>query len=86
MHCKIQRNIGNKVKPAIINFLKERGLELSLEKTKITHINEGFDFLGFNMRKYGDKLLIKPSESSVKKFSESLRETIQKLGNRQQSN
>lgn len=69
------------VQPAIIKFLKERGLELSLEKTKITHINDGFDFLGFNIRKYRDKLLIKPSESSVKKFSESLRETIQKLGN-----
>ena len=73
--------LENKVQPAIINFLKERGLELSLEKTKITHINEGFDFLGFNIRKYKEKLLIKPSEPSVKKFSESLRETIQKLGN-----
>lgn len=73
--------LETKVLPAIVNFLKERGLELSQEKTKITHINDGFDFLGFNIRKYGDKLLIKPSESSVKKFSESLRETIQKLGN-----
>jgi len=70
-----------KVQPAIITFLKERGLELSLEKTKITHISEGFDFLGFNIRKYGEKLLIKPSKSSVKKFSESIRETIIKLGN-----
>ena len=73
--------LENKVQPAIINFLKERGLELSLEKTKITHINDGFDFLGFNIRKYEGKLLIKPSKASVKKFSESLRETIQKLGN-----
>jgi RNA-directed DNA polymerase len=73
--------LENKVQPAIINFLKERGLELSLEKTKITHINDGFDYLGFNIRKYKDKLLIKPSKSSVKKFSESIRETIQKLGN-----
>ena len=53
--------LETKVQPAIITFLKERGLELSLEKTKITHINEGFDFLGFNIRKYGEKLLIKPS-------------------------
>jgi RNA-directed DNA polymerase len=73
--------LENKVLPTIINFLKGRGLELSLEKTKITHINDGFDFLGFNIRKYGGKLLIKPSQSSVKKFSESLRETIKSLGN-----
>jgi RNA-directed DNA polymerase len=73
--------LESKVQPAIINFLKERGLELSLEKTKITHISEGFDFLGFNLRKYGDKLLIKPSAQSVKKHTENLRETIKRLGN-----
>lgn len=76
-----KETLEKKVQPAIINFLKERGLELSLEKTKITHINDGFDFLGFNVRKYNKKLLIKPSSASVKKFSESIRETIQKLGN-----
>jgi RNA-directed DNA polymerase len=73
--------LENKVQPAIIKFLKERGLELSIEKTKVTHINDGFDFLGFNIRKYEEKLLIKPSKTSVKKFSDSLRETIQELGN-----
>lgn len=70
-----------KVQPVIINFLKERGLELSPEKTKITHISKGFDFLGFNIRKYEKKLLIKPSKPSIKKFSESIRETIDALGN-----
>ncbi len=73
--------LETKVQPAIINFLKERGLELSPEKTKITHINEGFDFLGFNIRKYKEKLLIKPSKTSIKKFTDSLRETISNLGN-----
>jgi RNA-directed DNA polymerase len=73
--------LENEVQPAIIHFLKERGLELSIEKTKITHIEEGFDFLGFNIRKYGEKLLIKPSNPSIKKFSEGIRETIQRLGN-----
>jgi RNA-directed DNA polymerase len=48
------------VKPLVINFIKERGLELSEEKTLITHIDNGFDFLGFNIRKYNGKLLIKP--------------------------
>jgi RNA-directed DNA polymerase len=79
--AKTQEILQDKVLPIIIKFLRERGLELSIEKTKITHINDGFDFLGFNIRKYGEKLLIKPSEASIKKFSESLRETIKRLRN-----
>ena len=39
-------------------FLKDRGLELSEEKTLITHIDEGFDFFGWNFRKYKGKLFI----------------------------
>jgi len=59
----------DKVKPAIEKFLRERGLELSQEKTTITHIEEdGFDFLGFNVRKYNTKLLIKPQKERVNKF------------------
>ncbi|MFV9677614.1 MAG: reverse transcriptase domain-containing protein, partial [Methanosarcinales archaeon] len=49
----------------IKEFLKARGLELSEEKTHITHIDCGFDFLGWNFRKYGGKLLIKPSKNSI---------------------
>ncbi len=61
------------VQPAVAAFLKERGLELSAEKTKITHIDEGFDFLGFNVRKYGGKLLIKPAKEAVKRFLDGIR-------------
>ncbi len=43
---------------------------LSEEKTKITHIKEGFDFLGWNFRKYNDKLIIKPSEKSIRKVKQ----------------
>jgi RNA-directed DNA polymerase len=53
----------------IRGFLKERGLELSEEKTRITHINNGFAFLGWNFRKYGGKLLIKPSRKSIEKVT-----------------
>jgi RNA-directed DNA polymerase len=67
--------LEKKVKPAIVNFLKERGLELSKEKTQITHIDEGFDFLGFNIRKYKSKLLIKPSKEGIKCFLNEIRET-----------
>jgi len=65
-----------KVVPVLVSFLKERGLELSLEKTKITHIEEGFDFLGFNVRKYKGKFLSKPAKKSVKSFLADIRDTI----------
>jgi|ERR1700733_839842 len=71
--------LEQKVLPEIIKFLKERGLELSLEKTKITHIDDGFDFLGFNLRKYKGKLLIKPAKKGIKSFLEETRETIRSL-------
>ncbi len=69
--------LERKVKPAVIAFLRKRGLELSLEKTQITHIVDGFDFLGFNVRKYkGNKLLIKPSKKSINAFLDNIRVTI----------
>jgi RNA-directed DNA polymerase len=68
--------LENKIKPAIEAFLKERGLELSQEKTKITHINVGFDFLGFNIRKYSGKLLIKPANKNVLSFLRDVRALI----------
>jgi RNA-directed DNA polymerase len=60
----------------VAEFLADRGLELSPEKTKLTHINEGFDFLGQNVRRYGGKLLIKPSKNNQKAFLEKVRTTI----------
>ena len=62
----------NKIKPAVEQFLNERGLRLSQEKTSTTHINDGFDFLGFNVRKYDGKLLIKPSKSKCTQFLQNL--------------
>ena len=56
------------VKPVVVDFLRERGLSLSEEKTTITHIDKGFDFLGFNIRKYGEKLITKPSKEAVHSF------------------
>ena len=65
--------LEQKIKPAIEGFLAERGLELAPEKTLITHITEGFDFLGQNVRQYGTKLLIKPSRKSVRALLEKVR-------------
>jgi len=68
--------LENEVKPLVETFLAERGLQLSPTKTAITHISEGFDFLGQNVRKYDGKLLIKPSAKNVKAFLNKVRETI----------
>ncbi|NOR47449.1 MAG: group II intron reverse transcriptase/maturase, partial [Methanosarcinaceae archaeon] len=59
-------------------FLKERGLELSMEKTLITHIDKGFDFLGWNFRKYKGKLLIKPSKKSIGNVTHKISDIIKK--------
>ena len=73
---KSKELLENEVKPWVENFLKERGLTLSVEKTKVTHIEEGFDFLGWNFRKYDGKLLIKPSKKNVKAFLGKIREIV----------
>ncbi|ARV19711.1 Group II intron-encoded protein LtrA [Curvibacter sp. AEP1-3] len=64
------------VQPWIVGFLRERGLTLSEEKTRIVHIDQGFDFLGWNFRKYGGKLLIKPNQKNVKAFYGKVKEII----------
>lgn len=60
--------LESEVKPLIESFMADRGLELSTEKTVITHINTGFDFLGQNLRKYNGKLLIKPAHKNLRNF------------------
>jgi RNA-directed DNA polymerase len=67
------------IKPAVEEFLRERGLTLSPEKTRITRIEDGFDFLGQNPRKYKGKLLIKPARKNKEAFLAKVKETIRKL-------
>jgi RNA-directed DNA polymerase len=70
------RETLEEIKVLLADFLAQRGLTLSEEKTRITHISDGFDFPGFNIRKYNGKLLIKPSKKSQKKITEKLHEVI----------
>jgi len=63
---KSRQILQEKVMPAIYNFLNQRGLNLSGEKTRIIRIEDGFDFLGQHLRKYGEKLIITPTKNSVK--------------------
>ena len=68
--------LQQEVQPAVAEFLAGRGLLLSPEKTKVTHIAEGFDFLGWNIRKYDGKFLMKPSKANVKAHLGEIREII----------
>lgn len=70
------KEVAKNLKKIIVKFLVDRGLTLSEEKTQITHIKEGFDFLGWNFRKYQDKLLIKPSKGSCKHIAKKIRNLI----------
>lgn len=72
---------AERVQAILTQWLKERGLNLSPEKTRIVHLTQGFDFLGFNIRHYpapqtsktGWKLLIKPSNKSVRAVQKTLK-------------
>lgn len=77
--CESFEDAENAIK-SLTEWMKQRGLTLSDEKTKIVHLSEGFDFLGFNIRHYKDttsktglKLLIKPSKKSVQNIRNKLR-------------
>lgn len=69
--------LEQEVQPLVEAFLQERGLELSLEKTRITHVKTGFDFLGQQVRKYDNgKVITKPSIGSVKTLLREVRQVI----------
>jgi len=68
--------LESEIRPWVEKFLALRGLQLSLEKTRVVHIDKGFDFLGWNFRKYEGKLLIKPSKKNVKAFYRKVKDVI----------
>lgn len=67
----------NEVRPLVEEFLRERGLELSVDKTHVTRMEDGFDFLGQNLRKYRGKLLVTPSRKNTKAFLTKVRGVIE---------
>jgi RNA-directed DNA polymerase len=72
--------LRDEVQPLVAHFLKERGLELSHEKTSITHVEDGFDFLGQNIRRYSGKVLLKPSRRSVQALLARVDQVLQDEG------
>ena len=69
--CHSQEQAGQ-VKARLAEWLAPRGLAFNEDKTKIAHLSEGFDFLGFNIRRYRRKLLIKPSKAAIRRLRERL--------------
>lgn len=67
-----------RILPLLEEFLAERGLKVSAKKTVITSIKQGFDFLSQNVRKYGKRLIIKPSKASITRLLKRVREIIKK--------
>ena len=76
---KTKELLEETIKPAVERFLTERGLSLSPEKTRITRIEDGFDFLGQHPRKYSGKFLTKPARSNYRTILTRIRETIRKF-------
>jgi RNA-directed DNA polymerase len=74
--ARTKETLEQVVKPAVVAFLAERGLELSEQKTTLTHIEAGFNFLGQNVRKYKNKLVIKPARDGLKALVQKTRECI----------
>jgi len=79
------REEAEKAKEKLKDWFAERGLTFSEEKTRIVDLDEGFDFLGFNVRQYkvtnsktGYRLLIKPSKIKVKEMGRRLKDTFRK--------
>ena len=70
------KEIAEEAKTLLRDFLQTRGLELSEEKTLITHIDDGFDMLGWTFRKFNGKLIIKPSQKSTKALYANLHNTV----------
>ena len=74
------REQAEQVKARLAEWLTPRGLNFNEDKTRIVHLNEGFDFLGFNVRRYPNgKLIIKPSATAVKRFRYRLRVEMRHL-------
>jgi RNA-directed DNA polymerase len=59
---------AEQVKARLTQWLRPRGLVFNEDKTRIVHLDDGVDFLGFNVRRYHGKLLIKPSKAAVKRI------------------
>jgi RNA-directed DNA polymerase len=75
----VSREQAERVKERLAEWLEPRGLAFNEDKTRIVHLDDGFDFLGFNLRRYQAKLLIKPSKAALKRHRERLSAEVRAL-------
>lgn len=75
-HTKDQ---AEQVRHRLEQWLAPRGLSFNEDKTHIFHVEQGFDFLGFNIRRHGGKLLIKPSTAAVKRIRQRIATEVRSL-------
>jgi RNA-directed DNA polymerase len=76
----VSRAQAEQVKAQLAEWLKPRGLAFNEAKTKIVHLSEGFDFLGFSIRRYPNgKLLTKPSKDALRQIRRRLSAEVRAL-------
>src|SRR5215468_4265510 len=73
------RQQAEQAKARLAAWLAPRGLAFNEDKTRIVTLEEGFDFLGFTVRRYRGKLLIKPAKAAVRRIRERLRTEMRSL-------
>jgi RNA-directed DNA polymerase len=73
------RDQAEQVKEQLGLWLAPRGLTFNEDKTRIVHLDDGLDFLGFSIRRYSGKLLIKPSKAAIRRIREKLRALMRSL-------
>jgi RNA-directed DNA polymerase len=78
VHCHTRQE-ALEVKARLAAWLTPRGLAFNDDKTKVVSLAEGYDFLGFNVRRYRGKLLIKPSTAAVRRIRRRLRDELRSL-------
>jgi RNA-directed DNA polymerase len=78
VHCHTRQE-ALEVKARLAAWLAPRGLAFNDDKTRVVSLGEGYDFLGFNVRRYRGKLLIKPSQAAIRRIRERLRTELRSL-------
>ncbi|MGW7621674.1 SPASM domain-containing protein [Streptomyces antimycoticus] len=78
-HSREQAEQAEQVKARLAEWLKPRGLVFNEDRTRVVHLEEGCDFLGFTIRRYQGKLLIKPSREAVRRIRNRLRAEVRSL-------
>ena len=78
VHCHTRQE-ALEVKARLATWLAPRGLAFNDDKTSVVSLSEGYDFLGFNVRRYRRRLLIKPSKAALRRIRRRLRDELRSL-------